>query len=228
MERLTRQLDLYCERLGPEFWAEPFNAITNGAFILAAITGYLYADRKNAVDWPIAVLVIITTAVGIGSFLFHTFATVWAVIADVVPIQLFIVFYFVFAMRRFAGLPWWGCALATVAFMAFSVVGGGVLGDLFGDRLNGSEGYLPPLLGLLVVGGILVMAGRTGAGFSLLTAAIIFAVSLTFRTVDMAVCDAFPLGTHFLWHALNGLLLGFLIVAMAAFGRPRGRAAAAD
>ena len=29
-------LDLYCERLGPEFWAEPLNAISNGGFIVAA------------------------------------------------------------------------------------------------------------------------------------------------------------------------------------------------
>jgi len=28
--------ELYCERLGPDFWAEPGNAATNLAFVLAA------------------------------------------------------------------------------------------------------------------------------------------------------------------------------------------------
>jgi hypothetical protein len=35
----------------------------------------------------------------------------------------------------------------------------------------------------------------------------LFAVSLTFRTLDNAVCDTLPLGTHFLWHVLNGCVL---------------------
>ena len=37
------------------------------------------------------------------------------------------------------------------------------------------------------------------------------AVSLIFRTIDEAVCGAFPLGTHFLWHILNAVLLGWMI-----------------
>jgi hypothetical protein len=41
-------------------------------------------------------------------------------------------------------------------------------------------------------------------------------VSLVFRSIDMAVCDAMPLGTHFLWHSLNGLALYLLLRAAAA------------
>jgi hypothetical protein len=220
----TRTLDNYCERLGPGFWAEPWNAVTNLAFILAAVGGYAYAARQERLDWPLIVLITITVAVGIGSFLFHTFATVWAVLADVIPIQLFILVYFTLAMRRFAGFPWWGAVLATLVFIAFSAVGGGLLGDLAGERLNGSEGYLPPLAALLAVGAALYVAGRTGPGGSLMIAGLLFAVSLSFRTVDMAVCQAFPLGTHFLWHVLNGVLLGFLLIAMARYGAPMPRA----
>jgi hypothetical protein len=222
----TRQIDGYCERLGPGFWAEPWNAATNLAFILAAVAGYVYAARQERLDWPLVILITITVAVGIGSFLFHTYATIWAAVADVIPIQLFILTYFALAMRRFAGMPWWGAALATAAFVAFSAVGGGVLGGLLGGTLNGSEGYLPPLAALIAVGGALYVAGRTGPGLSLMIAGLLFAVSLSFRTVDMAVCDAFPLGTHFLWHALNGVLLGFLIVAMARYGASPRRVSA--
>jgi len=33
------------------------------------------------------------------------------------------------------------------------------------------------------------------------------AVSLFFRTIDNAVCDMLPIGTHFLWHLTNGAVL---------------------
>jgi hypothetical protein len=217
----TRTIDNYCERLGPAFWAEPWNAVTNAAFIAAAVVGLIAAARGGRLDRPFALLVALTVLVGIGSFLFHTFATVWAVTADVIPIQLFIVAYFALAMRRFAGFPWWGAALATVAFMLVAFVGGGALRTATGGALNGSEGYVPPLLALVVVGLALVAAGRRGAGWSLVAAGGIFAVSLTFRTIDMAVCEAFPLGTHFLWHILNGVLLGVLLLAMASYGEPK-------
>lgn len=32
-------------------------------------------------------------------------------------------------------------------------------------------------------------------------------MSLFFRTIDMAVCESIPIGTHFLWHLLNGVLV---------------------
>jgi hypothetical protein len=47
----------------------------------------------------------------------------------------------------------------------------------------------------------------------------VLVVSITARTIDMAVCAAFPLGTHFLWHLLNALTLYILIIAMMRAGR---------
>jgi len=41
----------------------------------------------------------------------------------------------------------------------------------------------------------------------LLIAAGVFTLSLCLRTVDAAACERFPLGTHFLWHLLNGAVL---------------------
>ena len=39
----------------------------------------------------------------------------------------------------------------------------------------------------------------------------ILMVSLTFRSVDESLCDRLPLGTHFAWHLLNALMLGWMI-----------------
>ncbi|MEE8297041.1 MAG: hypothetical protein V3R26_04335, partial [Hyphomicrobium sp.] len=65
----------YCERgHDPAFWAEPFNAISNGAFLFAALfaaIAYLRLPREER-DFVEAGLIVLVTIVGIGSFLFHT------------------------------------------------------------------------------------------------------------------------------------------------------------
>ena len=220
----TDHVDIYCERHDAAFWAEPVNAVSNAAFVLVPIFGYLLAKRRVAVDWPITLLLLLAFLIAFSSFLFHTVAEVWAGAADAGSIQLFIVVYFAFAMRRFAGFAWWLAVAATAAFMAFSVVGGGALSRLVGDALNGSESYVPPLVALIVIGGLLIAAGRREAGRALAAGGVLFAVSLFFRAIDEPLCASFPLGTHFVWHILNGVLLGYLIYALAAYGvRLRGR-----
>ena len=92
---LNQSIDIYCERLGPEFWAEPINAVTNAAFILAAL---ILWPRTRGI--PIArVLVVILACIGVGSYLFHTHAQVWAAIADVTPILGYILVY-IYAVNR--------------------------------------------------------------------------------------------------------------------------------
>jgi hypothetical protein len=41
----------------------------------------------------------------------------------------------------------------------------------------------------------------------MLVAAGLFVVSLIFRIVDLDICAAWPLGTHFLWHLFNAAVL---------------------
>jgi hypothetical protein len=85
---------------------------------------------------------------------------------------------------------------------------------------NGSTGYLPPFLALIFFGALALAKGHP-AGWYNLAAAALFLVSVTFRAVDPQICGAFPLGTHFLWHTLNGLMLGVILAAVARYGGPR-------
>ncbi|WP_306415992.1 hypothetical protein [Tateyamaria sp. Alg231-49] len=39
----------------------------------------------------------------------------------------------------------------------------------------------------------------------------ILMLSLTFRSIDDALCDRLLVGTHFAWHLLNALMLGWMI-----------------
>ena len=94
---LSQSIDIYCERLDVGIWAEPINAVTNFAFILAAII--MWIRCKNLVEGR--VLAFLLFSIGCGSFLFHTFAQTWAAILDVTPILIFILTYIYAANRRF-------------------------------------------------------------------------------------------------------------------------------
>ena len=200
-----RSLNGYCERTGPEFWSEPVNALTNAAFLVAAFVMW----RRTRGAWPMAsVMVGLLAAIGVGSFLFHSFATVWASLADVAPIALFVLVYVYAANLRFWPWHFWGAVLGTalvVPYVALAAAGFSALP--FFDR---SAVYWPIALLIALYGLALTKrAPRTGRG--LLIGAGILTVSLVARSIDAAVCAAFPLGTHFLWHLLNALMLGWMI-----------------
>jgi hypothetical protein len=58
------------------------------------------------------------------------------------------------------------------------------------------------------------------AGRKMIVAACLFVVALSLRTLDMHLCPSFPLGTHFLWHLLNALLL-YLLLRLVILHAPR-------
>lgn len=209
----SQQIDAYCERLGPAFWAEPANAVTNAAFLIAAAAVGLVLARRGRLEAGTGVLLALLSVIGIGSFLFHTFATRWAALADTLPIGIFIVVYLMLALRRGFGLGWPAAAGLGLAFLPAAVGLSYGIGSVTGGLLGASSGYLPALLVLLLCAGLLVRKNRT-VGRELLIAAGIFVASLSFRTLDEPLCGTVPFGTHFLWHLLNALLLGLLIWTM--------------
>ena len=86
-------IDNYCERTDASLWAEPLNAFSNLAFIAAFVAGLWcyrrYRQETGRQRWEFILLLALLCGIGVGSFLFHTFATRWALVADVGPITLF-------------------------------------------------------------------------------------------------------------------------------------------
>jgi hypothetical protein len=41
----------------------------------------------------------------------------------------------------------------------------------------------------------------------MLIAAAVFVTSLIFRVIDLDICGLLPVGTHFLWHILNAVVI---------------------
>lgn len=206
----SQPIDLYCERTDPSFWAEPVNAVSNAAFLIAAFAAFVLWRRAGGRDWPVAILMALTAAIGTGSFIFHTVATRGAWLFDSVPIAVFIHAYLFFALWRFLAVR---LLLALILLTGFAVLSSAVTASIPREALNGSHGYLPALAATLLIGWL---ARAQRAGPLLLAAGGVLAVSIFFRTIDNAVCAQFPLGTHFLWHGLNGLVLYLLLYAALA------------
>lgn len=227
---------LYCERgQSPAFWAEPLNAVTNAAFIIAALMAArdyvaLPPERRTPAG---ALLIALTFVIGIGSFLFHTYATRWASLADTIPIAIFMLAYFAFVLRRFMGLNWISVLLGLAVFYAAIRYAGGIqcsYGELLpitarsGARcMNGTVGYAPAFLALL--GSALVLASHP-AGRAIALASVVFLVSMTFRTLDLELCELSRIGghlfgSHFMWHTLNGVMLYILLRAAIRYGEPQ-------
>lgn len=207
---LWEQIDIYCERIGPEFWSEPFNAISNGAFILAALLVWGILGGKQ--DRAARILTVNLAIIGIGSFLFHTYAQGWAQLADVIPIQAFILIFLFFAVTRILQLPVWAGIAALVAFFPYAYASASVIGSFTGS-LNGSIAYVPVVI-LLAILALAAIPKDTGTAKGLAIGTAILLVSIIFRTLDASVCTALPLGTHFIWHGLNAIMLGHVILVL--------------
>jgi ceramidase len=193
-------IDLYCERLGPGLWGEPLNTSTNLAFFLAAWGAGRLARRAGRRSLGIAVLIALMAAIGTGSALFHTFATPWARVLDVLPILVFQLYFL-----------WLYCR--TVMCLGPSSSGGAVagllIGALVGRRfpavLNGSLAYAPALVVLIGLG-VFHFKKAKRERLAMLAASGAFALGLLFRTIDSPDCRYVPVGSHFLWHVFTALV----------------------
>jgi hypothetical protein len=50
-------------------------------------------------------------------------------------------------------------------------------------------------------------------------AALMFIISLTIRTFDMAVCSALPIGVHYMWHLLNAIVMYLVFKGVISYSR---------
>jgi hypothetical protein len=199
----TGVIDLYCERMGPGPLAEPLNVLSNGAFAVAAWWLWQRARRGEGESAPpdpgLLALAGLALAIGVGSSLFHTWATGWALLADVVPILLFQLLVLLLYLRRRVG-----CAAAPAAGLCLAFLLACLAGRAFPAVLNGSLAY-GPTLGVLAL--LAWHQHRGGEPPTFGWAFALFGLSLLLRTVDQALCPLWPIGTHLFWHLLNAAVL---------------------
>ncbi len=114
--------------------------------------------------------------------------------------MIFIMAFIWLYVREVMGKGAAPAALAIGAFVLLTYVGLSYAHVLHGALVYGS--------GLIVVLALGWSHARkfAAARFTLLTAAGVYVAALFFRTIDNEVCSSAPIGTHFLWHILIGLV----------------------
>lgn len=198
---MDETVDNYCERLTEGLWAEPLNAVTNLAFIIAAMLAWRLARQHRLLKGGPLLLVVLMFSIGIGSGLFHTFATRATQWMDIVPIALFQALFLWLYLRRIISLH-----IAAASGLMLIFISAGMLTENTTHLLNGSLGYGPALVFVAGMGLWHRLHGAREPN-ALLYAAALFLVSLLFRTFDNALCAQWPIGTHFMWHLCNAGVL---------------------
>lgn len=217
----TTAIDLYCERTSPDFWAEPVNALTNLSFVVAALAILLLLKRDGIrASGGTLFLTANVACIGVGSFLFHTLANRWTMLADVIPIFIYQIAFLVLYLRHVAGLA----RTPVAALLGLYVLASFGFTRLPQEWLNGSLAYAGALV---FITGIAIFHRRTRRRepWILVLAVLVFLVSIGFRSADLALCEHAARGTHFLWHLLNGLVLYLTTRAYVLNQKPVRRAA---
>lgn len=201
---LSQSIDIYCERLDVGIWAEPINAVTNFAFILAAII--MWIRCKNLGECRI--LAFLLFSIGCGSFLFHTFAQTWAAILDVTPILIFILTYIYAANRRFLVWSKRMSITGVILFLPYQFL---VVSILSSIQFLGSSAQYVPVAILIFFYSALLHKSKTNLSRELFVGATILSLSIFARTIDEPLCLIVSVGTHFIWHILNAIMLAWMI-----------------
>ena len=201
---LSKPIDIYCERLDIGIWAEPINAVTNVAFILASI--FMWLRCKNLVEGRI--LSFLLFSIGCGSFLFHTFAQTWAAILDVTAILIFILAYIFVANRRFLAWSKMVSLIGVILFFPYQLILASILSNIqfFGSSVQ----YIPVAILIFIYSGLL-RKSEPNLSRGLLIGATILCLSIVFRIIDEPLCSILSVGTHFVWHILNAIMLSWMI-----------------
>lgn len=214
-------LDTYCERAGAAgWWAEPLNGLSNLGFVFAAVLAAraLAGARLSRVA-DLWALVFVLAAIGIGSALWHFAPTGHTVLMDLIPIAIFINLYLIIALRRLLALPWLAVG---GAWAMYFVAGLAARLTLPKELFNGSVLYAPTLLALAALS-FAAYRRDPALGNQFGSALAVWMFSLLLRSVDLAVCAVFPVGTHFLWHLLNSWVLWRLLLLLIGRANKSGK-----
>jgi hypothetical protein len=216
---LCQSVDFYCERTSASLFAEPLNAVSNLAFIIAGWLAWREFRRGPlSLDDPlIALLIALLPVVGIGSLTFHTVGTQWASWADVIPILIFMLLYLWLAMQRYLHWPIWVSAIALLAFLLSTLALERMAPATF---LADGAMYLPTVAACLAIVLAPIDADRQVRRIIALAVAQ-FLVGYTLRSLDGPLCATLPIGLHYFWHISNAIVMYLLVHAAILHGRMR-------
>ncbi|MCS6837806.1 MAG: hypothetical protein NZ480_03070 [Bdellovibrionaceae bacterium] len=212
-------LPSYCERISYEGIGEPINVVSNFFFLLA---GFLiwrkFKEHLHKLTFFDQVLlkglIGLVVLIGLGSGIWHYWATEWAVWLDVLPILGFIVTFLIFNLFRLFTFSLMGTIVGVLGYFVLDYL---VVKSVGSDFLNGSSSYFAAWVSLFLMGLYSYRRVSPELGKGYLFSVLLLTLSLVFRSVDLEICSSFPWGTHFLWHTCNAWLLYLLVNHLGDF-----------
>ncbi len=206
---LNTSIDIYCERVSSDFFAEPINFLSNIAFIIAF---YILLRRLKDLSFSdnshkryTTILTYLILLIGLGSFLFHAFGKLWSAIADTLPIMMFILIYLYIAVRFYLKQNNFVAAAALIIFLSLNVF----LGYAGIEEISS---YLTALFAMLIISALSLMRKEIAISRGLFNASLIFMISITFIQLYAFTFYYIPFGTHLIWNILNAILLYSLVL----------------
>ncbi len=186
----------YCETVSlvTSFPAELWNTWSNLVIVGFGIAALWLVWRTDRRSYGLLWLAFLLTATGIGSFLWHGLREPWALTMDTLPGGMVLLTFVYLWARSFYSAIGAGTILALFFGAAFLMMGYG----------RGSLPFFVSLAPVVIIFASwliyktkkvslrLAIEGGIVLGCALL--------ALLFRSIDNAVCDVIPMGTHFLWH----------------------------
>ena len=205
LEKGSSIYSIYCESGIGIFSTQPINTISNIALLIAAYFAYRLVMIKEVKDRTVKILPFVIAITGIGSMLWHGMPHSLTNFADTLPLSTFVLislFLFLEKLLEKRVLVW-------KIFLAFILVETPFMFHL----LPSINGFLP--YSIVLIFGAFLVYGLIKKSKALTPDLVIiislFATALIFRTLDLIICPIFSVGTHFIWHILNALVL-YLVV----------------
>ena len=194
------EVDIYCERIAYGFFNEPLNLISNIFFVIAGIL--IIKNYKISVcEKPMIIFGSLVISVGLGSFLFHGFATHFTMAVDIIAIAVCVFYVIYIYLDQLLSF----CLKKIILIYGVLIVLSLIIPMIISSEVtNGSSSYFGILLIILL---IYFLDHNQKAKVITLQVFVLFAISLLIRSIDMSICSYIPVGVHYLWHALNALLL---------------------
>ena len=201
----------YCERSGPDPFAEPLNALSNLAFVIAAILAARHIQRFPNSTLRVRLLPWSLAWVAIGSALYHTYRSPLSFILDIVFLSAFILGALYLSLHLVLSYPF-AAFVGTATFLGLQI---SLLLLVFSDFLNNSAPYLITLGFSFPV--MVVSALRYPVLWKqVVLTAFFYSSAIFFRSIDRFLCPWLPFGTHFLWHLASATASYYVVHFIAS------------
>ena len=207
-----QRVGYYCGRSGEGFWGEPQNSLSNLAFILVAALAFTVWRKSETRDpWQL-LLICLAGLIGVGSYVFHSLPGPSTLRLDLIPIQIFGLAALLYLLRAKFLLPLWSALLAVAGF--FLLRQGWIIVAPRGT-LGGAITHVPTVVLLALCGSWLSKRGDP-LGRYLFAATGLYGLAILARSLDVAFCQSFPFGFHWLWHCLTAAVTGAILLGLIA------------